>query len=289
MTDEPFRQKTQLGRGFDPVLVEQRVGTISGRQIDMDAKAALKELLDPDQFDEREAAGSIVVDQKIEIALRTRVITRGQSKQVEPSRASAFNAPACCFRDAIASRLLIVAPVTSRTVRLKPDGHFDRAQRPPAPRQDPWDRKTPFGIRPNPPANNSLARHPRAAISASTRQEMCRLYIFDLARIRIRDAQLQAPQIPVLICREHIGVLEDKDGARAPQAPIPKIWQLLLAQSEQPSSPSRLRFDRLGKMANLKVRSPDQASPPIQSDLKGNVWQPRPNQRARIRRVGSER
>lgn len=52
------------------MVLEQRVQAISGRQIDLNAKATFEDLLDANQFDEGEATAAIVIDEKIEVALR---------------------------------------------------------------------------------------------------------------------------------------------------------------------------------------------------------------------------
>ena len=84
--NKPAPSKDALGGSLDSVL-KQRVETVSGRQIDLNAKAAFQELLDADQFYERESAAAIVIDEKIEVASQARVIARGRSEQVEPRSA----------------------------------------------------------------------------------------------------------------------------------------------------------------------------------------------------------
>jgi hypothetical protein len=74
--EQAVPSKDTLGRSFDAVL-EQRIQTVSGGYIDMDAKAALQKLSNADQSNEREATAAIIVDEKIKVALRTRLIARG--------------------------------------------------------------------------------------------------------------------------------------------------------------------------------------------------------------------
>ncbi len=74
--NKPLRQKTRSA--------EASIWSLSSgsklsrvRQIDLNAKAAFQELLDADQFDEVGAAAAIVIDEKIQVALQTRIAARG--------------------------------------------------------------------------------------------------------------------------------------------------------------------------------------------------------------------